>query len=44
MWEQKGFMFSAGIQGRSEAEIERYGLHTGHAYSLLKAREVNKNG
>jgi hypothetical protein len=35
---------SSGIHGKSAAEMERFGLHTFHAYSLIQAAVVNNNG
>lgn len=37
-------MMSSGIHAKSEAEMSRWGLHGNHAYSLIQAAVVNKNG
>ena len=35
---------SSGIHTKSKTDMERFGLHTFHAYSLIQAAVVNSNG
>ena len=35
---------STSIHNQSDADMKKWGLITGHAYSLIQAAEVKKNG
>jgi calpain-15 len=42
-WDKKGYMMSTSIHSKNDADMKKWGLITGHAYSLIQAAQVEKN-
>ena len=43
-WDKKGYLMSSCIYNQSDTDMKKWGLLTGHAYSLIQAAEVKNNG